>query len=81
MERDISSDATEGLPDLHSPARTPFCLSRLFITVLAGTGLLSQLGLQTQEQKPRAWALQDQRSPLGGRGCFSTLPFFLGLWD
>lgn len=37
VERDISSNATEGLPDLHSPARTPFLPpSGLFITVLTG---------------------------------------------
>lgn len=37
VERDISSNATKGLPDLHSPARTPFLPpSGLFITVLTG---------------------------------------------
>lgn len=37
VERDISSNATKGLPDLHSPARTPFLHpSGLFITVLTG---------------------------------------------
>lgn len=33
---DISSNATEGLPDLHSPARTPFLPRGLFIKVLTG---------------------------------------------
>lgn len=43
VEHDISSNAMKGLPDLHSPARTPFLLlSGLFITVLTSKGLLSR---------------------------------------